>query len=319
MPNIPSISVIIPCFNAEKWIGAAVRSVLAQAWDGPLEILVIDDGSQDNSVSCVREFGNAVRLIEQANLGAAAARNHGIQEATGRWIAFLDADDIWLPGKLNAQWSLLRANPGVRMCYTGWHVWHCLDPDPRPELVNELDKAAEQNPERWSGPSGWIYPELLADSEIATITVLMERSLLVELRGFDSTLRIGEDYDLWIRASRISQILRVPSPLALYRMNPNSLTKGAPDCNHQAIVVERALHTWGYEGPDGRQAARRHVQRALARTWRNYASAHLAAGNLIQARAGLREALRHRPSSWPSWCLAARLLAAPFIPGRESK
>lgn len=310
MPAAPSISVIVPCYNAERWIEATLRSVLAQAWSGPLEVLVVDDGSRDGSAECVRRLGEPVRLLQQANAGVAAARNHGIREARGDWVAFIDADDIWLPGKLQAQWALLQTEPQAQMSYTAWHVWHCLDPEPDATLLAELAAAGGAEPARWSGPSGWIYPDLLLDCEVWTSTVLVSRQLLHDLGGFDERLRIGEDYDLWLRASRRTPILRVPRPLALYRMHPASLTKGAPECNYQAAVIERALVAWGYAGPDGRKADPLGVQAALARTWRDFASANLAAGRMALARQACQAALRKEPASWRNWRLAAACVVA---------
>jgi glycosyltransferase involved in cell wall biosynthesis len=315
MPSAaPSLTVIIPCYNAERWIDATLRSVLTQAWDGPLQVLVVDDGSRDGSAERVRRFGEPVRLLQQANAGVAAARNHGIREALGDWVAFVDADDIWLPGKLQAQWALLQAKPQAQMTYTAWHVWPSLQPEPEPALLADLAASADAEPARWAGPSGWIYPELLLDCEVWTSTVMARRELLQALGGFDAGLRIGEDYDLWLRASRRTPILRVPRPLALYRMHPSSLTKGAPDRNHQAAVVERALQAWGYAGPDGRRADPQRVRAALARTWRDFAGAHLSAGQVAQARRGSRAALRCEPASWRNWRLAAACLAASLRP-----
>ena len=164
------------------------------------------------------------------------------------------------------------------------------------QQVQAADELAEFERRRiarsWDGPSGWIYPQLLLDCEVWTTTVLAERSLLDELGGFDAGLRIGEDYDLWLRASRLTPILRVPQPLALYRMHPASITKAAPPVNYQATVIERAIDRWGLNSPDGRSADRGAVNRALARCWSDFAGAHLGAGDLQRARHGSAMSLR---------------------------
>jgi glycosyltransferase involved in cell wall biosynthesis len=98
----PTVSVVIPCYNTERYLGDALRSVLTQDVP-PLEVLVIDDGSTDGSAALAASFGPPVRVLSQPNCGVSAARNHGLREARGEWIAFLDADDVWVPGKQRLQ------------------------------------------------------------------------------------------------------------------------------------------------------------------------------------------------------------------------
>lgn len=316
MPNVaqfrnvgtPRLTVIIPCYNAQCWISATLKSVLAQAWP-ELEIIVVDDGSSDGSADHVRSQFPGIIVIQQANQGVAAARNKGIANATGEWIAFIDADDIWLPGKLEAQWRLLSTQPRARMAYTAWYVWPCTEPEPAEALMEELE-AEKGESGQWSGPSGWIYPELLEDCCVWTSTVLAHRSLFDEIGVFDEKLPIGEDYDLWLRASRVTPILRVSLPLALYRMHPNSITKSAPAINFQALVLSRAIEHWGLESPDGRRTDERVVARALGRIWRDFAGAHLAAGNLALARHGGFMALRNDWRQQQGWKLLVRSILA---------
>jgi glycosyltransferase involved in cell wall biosynthesis len=298
------ISVVIPCYNAERWLGATLRSVLAQDWPR-LEIIVVDDGSSDRSAELVRTQFPSVTLVQQKNSGVAAARNNGIANAKGDWIAFVDADDIWLPGKLHAQWQALTLQPGGRMAYTAWHVWPCTNPEPESTLLKDLGQRST-DASLWDGPSGWIYPDLLEDCCVWTSTVLMHRSLFDEIGIFDEKLRIGEDYDLWLRASQATPIVRIPKPLALYRMHPDSITKKAPDTNYQALVIIRAIDQWGYNSPDGHYAAKRKVDLALARTWRDFAGAHLAVGNLERARHGSLMSLRSDWRQLRGWKLACR-------------
>lgn len=299
----PLISVVIPCYNAERWIAATLRSVLSQDWEN-LEVIVVDDGSADDSASLIERDFPQVKLLRQKNQGVAAARNHGIKSATGEWVAFLDADDIWLPEKLKAQWSMLRSHPEARMIYTAWHVWTSDAPEPEPDLVQSL--CGDMNAARWQGASGWIYPELLLDCVVWTSTVLAQRFLLEEAGCFDESLRIGEDYDLWLRVSRLTPILRVPRPLALYRAHMASITRKAPEKNYQAEVIVRAINRWGFASPDGRVANKRNVSRALARSWCGYADAQIATGNLIKTWLGIAEALRLDAANAAGWRLLAK-------------
>ena len=126
--------MVVPCYNAEPWVGAALDSVLAQ--DFPIrEVIVVDDGSSDRSAELVRSGYRNVTLITQSNAGVAAARNRGIERATGDWIAFIDADDFWLPGKLAAQWTALQQHERARMTYAAWHVWQSDEARPTDELM----------------------------------------------------------------------------------------------------------------------------------------------------------------------------------------
>jgi glycosyltransferase involved in cell wall biosynthesis len=303
----PRLSVIIPCYNAERYIVATIASVLAQG-EPELEIIVVDDGSKDRSVELVRGEFPMVRLIEQANQGVAAARNHGMSLATGEWIAFVDADDIWLPGKLEAQFAQLAASSGCRMVYTAWQTWASDEPRPVAEYLANLEQIAKERI-RWDGASGWVYPELLLDCVVWTSTVLAHRSLFDEIGNFDTTLRVGEDYDLWLRASRVTPIIRVARPYALYRIHLASITHSRPNENHRAKVIGRALAQWGLQSPDGRKADLKAIRRVLAKSWSDFAAAQLVAGEVAHAKRGCWQSLRASPAHVPGWKVLVKAYA----------
>lgn len=314
MTQPSSVSVIIPCYNAERYISATIDSVIAQGHPD-LEIIVVDDGSKDGSVALVRARFPDVRLVEQSNQGVAAARNNGIRHAGGHWIAFVDADDIWLPGKLQAQLAAMVATPACRLNYTAWQVWHCDQPTPSAACLAELDAAADDHA-RWVGASGWIYPQLLVDCVVWTSTVLVERALLEEIGLFDPTLRVGEDYDLWLRASRRTPIIRVARPYALYRMHPASITRSMPTENYRATVINRALAQWGINSPDGARADPAAVRQVLARSWSEFAGAHLNSGDLGMARRSGWQALRADAACLPAWKVLLKSFARAIVPAR---
>ena len=310
--NGERLSVVIPCFNAARYVSSAIDSVLEQQWPD-LEIVVIDDGSTDGSADLVATRYPQVRLIRQANAGVAAARNRGIREAQGSWIAFLDADDLWLPGKLLAQAALLSADPTARMAYAAWQVWPCETPAPDAAYSAAL-LADAADPARWSGPSGWIYPELLLDCAVWTSTVVAQRSLFEEIGAFDSGLRVGEDYDLWLRASRATPILRVNRPCALYRTHAASITQAAPRENYRSIVVSRAIARWGYGHERAGTAVRARVRRALANSWTDFAASSLKAGDLGRARHGALMSLRTDPSYAAGWKILVKTALGALVP-----
>lgn len=317
-PAAPRVSVVIPCYNAEAYIGATIESVMAQGVDD-LEIIVVDDGSHDGSVQRVRSAFPAVRVVQQPNQGVAAARNHGLRLARGEWIAFVDADDIWLPGKLAAQFAQLQAAPECRMSYTAWHVWPSSAALPEAALLRQLERDAHDRA-RWLGPSGWIYPQLLLDCVVWTSTVLAHRSLFDEVGVFDTDLRVGEDYDLWLRASRVTPILRVAHPYALYRMHPASITRSRPTDNYRARVIGRALEKWGMQSPDGQLADDQAVYQMLAKSWSDYAGASLQAGDFEHAKRGARRALRFSGTHVPGWKVLLKAYAkAAVAPAPKGK
>ena len=302
----PLISVVIPCFNAERYIVATLRSVQAQTWPA-LDVMVIDDGSSDQSAERVRSQFPSVRVIQQANKGVAAARNLGMQQARGEWIAFLDADDIWLPDKLERQWALLQAHPDARMSYTAWKIWQSEEPTPSQALLSQL-QADASNSAHWAGASGWIYADLLLDCVVWTSTVLAHVSIFEEIGSFDVGMRIGEDYDLWLRASRVTPILRVTAPLALYRTHAASITKSAPLKNYKGLVIQRALDRWALVSPDGRLANRGDVHGVLARTWSDFAIDSLAAGRRDQAWHGAVQSVKTDWRQAAGWKAALKIL-----------
>ncbi len=294
------VSVVIPCFNAERYIAATLRSVLAQS-AVDLDVIVVDDGSTDASASLVAQHFPQVLLLQRGNAGVAAARNAGMAAARGDWIAFCDADDIWLPGKLAAQFDTLTANSPCRMSFTAWHVWASATPEPEQGLLDAL----QQQPESAAGAEGarWLYPELLLDCVVWTSTVLAHRSVFDEVGGFDPGLRVGEDYDLWLRASRVTRIAKVERPFALYRQHPASITRTAPTANYRRRVVETAIRRWGYAGPDGRTADRAAVRKLLAKSCSDYGAALLSAGDRAAARRNAREAIAQQLLHLPGWKL----------------
>jgi len=202
---MPLVSVITPCFNAAQHIGAAMDSVFGQTLEA-LELIVVDDGSTDASAERVGERAvrePRLRLIRQANAGAGPARNRGLREARGQYVAFLDADDYWAPECLAALHAALAAS-GADLAYCGWQ--NVGLPGGRGEPFVPPDYAGADLVERFLGGCRWPIH-----------AVLTRRACIEAVSGFDERWSSCMDYDLWLRLAARVKVVRVPEVLAYYR------------------------------------------------------------------------------------------------------
>jgi glycosyltransferase involved in cell wall biosynthesis len=194
------ISVVIPVFNRPLTIRRALDSVRAQTLI-PREILVVDDGSTDNTPEILNEYLPEIRIITRENGGVAAARNSGILAAGGTWIAFLDSDDVWLPDKLEKQADYLRVHPEVRILQTE-ERW--------------IRKGTHVNPpKKYKKKGGNIFIDCLSHCIVGPSTVMCRKDLLEEHACFDTSLSVCEDYDLWLRIAAREAIPLLQEELTL--------------------------------------------------------------------------------------------------------
>lgn len=202
-----TISVIIPAFNAESFIGAAVQSVLAQTW-ADLECIVVNDGSTDATAQVLAAVDDPrLRTLDQANLGVSAARNNGVAASSGEFIAFLDADDTWMPSKLDKQMEVLAARPDVGAVLASYIV---SGEDLRP---------------RWVVPSGdphrrlqrWLLME--GDGPSFPSSVLLRRTCFETIGGFDGSVAPSDDLHFALRLSSRFPVASIAEPLVRYRMH----------------------------------------------------------------------------------------------------
>ena len=199
------ISVIIPTFNREKMVLRALNSVLAQDFRD-FDIWVIDDGSTDNTGLQVRRRASEIPDIEihyihTPNRGVSAARNHGISLSGSEWIALLDSDDEWVPGKLGKQIACLRDNPDLSLFHTG-ELW----------IRNRI---RVNQPKQFRKFHGDVFEKCLPLCMIGPSTVLFSRRLFDEVGGFDEDFPVCEDYDFWLRACSRYEAGLVAEPLTV--------------------------------------------------------------------------------------------------------
>jgi glycosyltransferase involved in cell wall biosynthesis len=208
--NAHTVSVIIPTFNSAALVTQAVDSALAQTAP-PAEIIVIDDGSPDDTRQRLSAYGGRIIYLYQSNQGVAAARNLGLRRATGQFVAFLDADDLWHPRKLELQLAALIAQPDLALLGTA----RC---DPV-EISREVIGAGVATRIPWR--------DLAVKNYLVASSVIVRRSALEQVGEFDTSLQGPEDYDLWLRIAARFPIANLDLPLTGYRTVTGSLSTQA--------------------------------------------------------------------------------------------
>ena len=291
----------MPAYNARPFIEESIRSVLSQDYAN-IELLMIDDGSSDGTPEVAHEFGKQVTVLRQKNGGPAAARNRGIAAATGEFIAFLDADDVWLPGKVAAQVQYLQNHPEVGVVFGRWHCNQGSVFGAAPIRVNVAESA-----ELVSQHSGWIYTELLLDSVIHIITAMVRRSVIESVGNLDESLRTGEDYDFWLRVSRKFRIDQLNQTLANYRIHASSTTQVPRKENNEYKVLLKTLATYGRAGPDDVPVDGEALRRRFFQLCFGHGYLHIRAGDPKVAQESFRAAFHYapfRPKVWLYWMWA---------------
>lgn len=272
LPAVPKVSVVMPTFNSMATVAEAIDSVVAQNHPN-IELLVIDDGSSDDTIALIRCKYPWVTIHQQKNSGAASARNLGLQESCGDLIAFLDADDVWFEGKLHAQIEAFKRDPKLGFVFTDWLVGE-QTPDWNDAHVRAQTAqwpSAEAND---PALSGWLYTALLSDVVIHTSTLLIRRELLQATGFFNISLRRGQDYDYWLRMSRHAPGLKLKRPFSLYRQHAGSAIRKPQPRNYAYEVLSSALRQWGTRGPDGSTIDAALLRTSLARACRDFAHLH---------------------------------------------
>jgi len=215
-----TVSVIIPTYNRAGWIREAIESVRNQTLQD-FEIIVVDDGSTDTTAGVVAAIGDSrVSFLTQSHRGVSAARNLGIQQARGKYIAFLDSDDLFFPDKLARQVAYLDAHPEIGLLYTAYE---------------SLDSAGCRKIHP-PAMTGWVYKELLHLCTIATPTVMIPAGVLAEAGGFDEALHLAEDQDLWVRIARRYEVAALQEPLVRVRVHEGGIPRDP------AEILEARLH-----------------------------------------------------------------------------
>ncbi len=327
------MSVIIPTYNRGRWLPATVASVLAQTLPA-LEILIIDDGSTDDTAAVCAGFADPVRYIRQDNAGVGSARNRGAAEARGEWLAFLDSDDLWTPDKLEVQLAALAAT-GARTSITGFEF---VDLEGRPLTAQQgfarafplfgdtrtspgefFDRHFESGEVRAAGRAHTLYhgdahTAFFFGNFASPATAMVRRDLFLEVGGFDEGLRVAEDTEFFHRLAARAPLVIVMSALLRWRTgHPVSLVSSNVEESIRNALwsLDRAAKEPGALSPEARHAYRAGRRSLLLRL----AYWQLSVLERTAARGTLREAARwgarRTPRSLAVW--AASFLPRPVL------
>jgi glycosyltransferase involved in cell wall biosynthesis len=235
MPNAtteqraPLVSVIIPTYNRATMVTRAVESVLAQTFTD-YELIVVDDGSTDETEKVLSEYRDHINFLQQPNRGVSAARNYGIRSAVGQLIAFLDSDDLWLPEKLSRQTRFFKHRPEALICQTE-EIW--------------IRNGRRVNPKkRHQKLSGDIFVPSLELCLVSPSAVMLRRALFDEIGLFDEALPACEDYDLWLRISSRHPVHLIDIPLIIKQGGHHDQLSRAPGLDrHRVAALKKLIDT----------------------------------------------------------------------------
>lgn len=283
-------SVIIPAYNVEAYIGETIESVLSQKGVG-FEIIVVDDGSTDQTLEVARSFKQKVTVVTQENGGPSEARNNGVRLAKGNVIAFVDSDDIWMPGKLYAQ--KLKLENGFKLVYTNrFNIGQISD---LPKLQSDVIPMRE----------GDIWEELLFANTITTSSVVIMKDLFQSIGGFRNDLTSCEDWDLWLRCSEKYEIGYCSEPLVQYRLHVGGISRNySLMSGMRSRVISEALQT-----NRGRSLGLLKARKVLAKAWSSSGWDAAKANNLTASLKYYSKALQLSPFTGSIWYDVARALA----------
>jgi glycosyltransferase involved in cell wall biosynthesis len=224
--SAPTVSVVVSSYNYGRYIGATLAAVRDQTF-ADFEVVVVDDGSSDDSVAVVERFldDRRFRLVRQGHRGLTPTKNHALAEARGSFLAFLDADDIWRPDKLERQLARFRAEPDLGVVFSRRGL---IDADGRPLPCRDP-----------APPEGWVVGPLYRQNFVCFSSALVRAEVPARVGGFDERLGMAIDYDFWLRAARHYRFGVVDAPLVDYRVGHLNVSRRQYQRLHVALFIMR--------------------------------------------------------------------------------
>jgi glycosyltransferase involved in cell wall biosynthesis len=312
----PTVSVVIPTYNRLGYLREALSSALTQSRP-PDEVIIVDDGSTDGTGATMSAMPPPVRYIRQQNAGPAAARNRGLREARSEWIALLDSDDLWTPGKLAAQLDFIERNPAIDFIFGTQVNQKDGVRDQEPEIIDhavyrQLEASAEAVPD--------FFRLLLRNNPIPTSSVFFRRDCLERVGFFEEQRWRCEDYELWFRFAHACRIGFINAVMVVKRQQGDNLINDYMKLWSAHLDVLRSLPT---KFPELQLERDAQWKQAIAYTVYRLASFQLSRGDRDDARRWFQD-LRYRDLSVLSGLpiiarLKGFLAALPMSPSRQCK
>ena len=289
MKNNNTISAVIPAYNSALFLPQAIASIRRQTH--PIhEIIIVDDGSIDNTAEVVAGLGQDIKYLHQQNAGPAAARNHGIDNATGQYIAFLDADDQWSSQKTEQQMAIMEKQPDVALIASDMTEIDLSDK----VLVDSVLRKHGMH-DFFQGLNGMPVPQALAllvrKNFIPTGTVIVKKAVLAETGGFNLNIRYGEDLELWARIARRYPLVCLPEIHLVRRQHAANTTKSIEPMLRDLVKVMITIKAWGAselrsQGVD--------INDMAASAWADLGYWHFTHGEMVRARHSFLESLNNK-------------------------
>jgi len=291
MPDA-KVSVVIPSYNCARYLAPTVDSVLAQTYR-PWEIIVVDDGSTDRSMQVLKPYGRAIKYLYQENRGEPAARNLGIRSATGEFVACLDADDLWLPDKLELQMGYFAEHPNCALVYTDTSTF-----DDSGVLDESLRVRFNQ-----TFASGNLFCQLFRETIFGSGSVVFRKSCVERVGHFDEEFLIGSDYEMWLRIARHFEMGYIDKPLLMYRQHAAMSTRqvrclasdGTP---WEVAVLKKILRLYPEAVQNVGEDA---INERFSKIYSTYAHHRFRDSDYALARELFGNALRRTPGNMQCW------------------
>jgi glycosyltransferase involved in cell wall biosynthesis len=305
---MPRVSVVIPAYNAERYLPETLASVLAGSFRD-FEIIVIDDGSKDRTAEVAAAAGGPVRVLRQANAGMSASRNRGLQSSDSEFIALLDADDLWHPQKLALQVALMEQRPEVGLSYSEFLSWDgraapAWEPAPEGRLDERL--------------SGWMYARMLLTNWVLPSSMLVRRSVFQAHGPFPATDQFTDDWEFTVQVSRHVRFAKLAARLVAYRETAGSLSKRPRTQNTTELMRESLISRYGLVSPQGERVDEQELQARRYRGWLHFAAMNVVRGDLgvgLRAYGSLLQRGPQRPRTALTLC---KSLVRRVVPARQA-